>query len=1244
MRVGKICLGLRAIGVAAGVLVVSVMAAVPAGGVDSTAVLRRIGSFGAEGTGSQQFFKPWGAAVDNSVDASSGDVYVVDLDNQRVEKLGAAGDFILMFGGAVNKNGSDVCYAGEECRAGASGAGQGAFAEPAGVAVDPVTGAVFVVDTLNHRVEKFSTEGKFELMFGGDVNKNGSDICKVEEECQAGSVASPSEEGEGRFHEWKLGSFIAVSSTGTVYVGDENRVQEFNGDGEYLTQIKLPGFGDVMALAVNESGDVFVNGLHKTGVREFDAAGVESPHEYAAGVSGIEAIGIEPGTGQMYIAEQAPDSGGQKRAQLVEYETSGAYGVVAKSEVGVSQTMEGLGIGRYGTVYATDAVDNAAGDDVVILGKPPRDVTGGPPATVGELHVTKDGPTWVELTASVNPHFAPGSYFVKCGTNTSYSLGDIPSPEGLSLPTTTETRASIRVEHLVPATEYHCKLVVITEGRPVESADEAFETYGLGRSGLPDGRVYEQVSPTQKNGNFFDPPEGLLMGVAEAEGNAVLYPMSGAVGSANAGLFGGTYISRRGATGGWTTTQTTPRPAGEVLERSAPSFVLPSAAFTSFLFAGEYPYTSEESGGFKGAPFFANIYLTELNASVPPQSSQWLTRPQISNPIPKPGGEGETQDGAEQNYAIAGASPNLERVYFGYAGTLLPEDSVRAPHIGEGLRGEGLSTGSESRTGPWGFYEWADGALHEAGTLPNNKLSAYGAIPASLGSGNFVRSRSERLQAGAVDNVVSDEGRRVLFVSPDPQASTVSDPSGCAKEPTNCTSEPPELYLREVDSGGGVSVRLVSGSQVPDSEGSPATGGVASIHNLTYSGKENVGSGIGNERSGTTYAWGSPDGSQAFFASVDRLTSAAPENGLLKEYDYDADSGVLTYLPGVEGSISAVSDSGETLMFVQTDEVPWAADGKPWELEVWHAGANGGTIIPVAALPEAELFTSSGALRGDATPAVRSAHVSADGNVFVFDSDAPIAGFNDHGLSTEEDGESRTALEVYRFEAAVGGSLDCLSCPPRGVVPAGDAYMSYNNFEEEELSHRNGEEGGEAPQTTLEARGMSVDGSRVFFDTPSPLVPAAVNGKRDVYEWENGKVYLLSSGTATANAYYLDNSESGEDVFFATASPLVPSDTDDAYDVYDARVPREAAAPPGAAPCKGSACQGAAGGSLLLEGLPSEGSFGFGNLSPATQPAAKDAVKAKAKKNTHGKSRRRKRGRAARSRGRTRSGDARRRG
>jgi hypothetical protein len=681
-------------------------------------------------------------------------------------------------------------------------------------------------------------------------------------------------------------------------------------------------------------------------------------------------------------------------------------------------------------------------------------------------------------------------------------------------------------------------------------------------TGPPDGRIYERVSPSYKNGNFVDFLEGIEFGLAEGAGNAVVYPMSGAAGTAYSGTVAD-YVSRRLPGVGWTTVQADPRQEarGYNIFNESPFMLLPSEDFAKFLFASDGAYVQE------GEPDYFNVYLSEDPAREP----NWISRPEIANPIPAPG---TTTYG--NNYVVAGASPNLSTVYLAYAGTLLPEDAARAPYV-EG----GTETGGGFDESPWGFYEWSGGALHEAGTLPDGKLSPFGAVPAAMGlePAGLRNDRQEVFQAGNLDNWLSEDGSRAFFLSPDPLASKVTngpregDESSCEGNPAPCTSEAPELYLREAQPNGAHEVTLVSRSDLPGHEGEPAPHGPAPVENVDDK---------GSNQENASFVFGSPDGSHVFFASVDRLTQAAPEGEALKEYDYEVGSGSLTYLPGVQGSITTVSRDGSSFMFLNTGS-------SPADLEVWHGGPGGGSVMPVAEAP--------GPIGGRPLE-VRYSHVSADGSVFVFDTNSPLSGgFNNGG----QNAHGQTPFEVYRYSAATG-ELVCVSCSPAGVEPSGDAYMSYdsatNDPQGEEIRHANG--GSSDPMTTLETRGMSADGSRIFFDTPNALVPQDTNGIRDVYEWESGKLYLISSGTSPEPSFYLDSSESGGDVFFATTAGLVPGDTDEAYDVYDARIPRPGDNPPPVAvPCKGAVCQGPPSTPQLLSAPASETFSGIGNLSPA---------------------------------------------
>jgi hypothetical protein len=94
------------------------------------------------------------------------------------------------------------------------------------------------------------------------------------------------------------------------------------------------------------------------------------------------------------------------------------------------------------------------------------------------------------------------------------------------------------------------------------------------------------------------------------------------------------------------------------------------------------------------------------------------------------------------------------------------------------------------------------------------------------------------------------------------------------------------------------------------------------------------------------------------------------------------------------------------------------------------------------------------------------------------------------------------------------------------------------------------------------------DEGRLFFNSAAPLVPQDTNGLGDVYEYEpdttgscaqtGGCVQLISSGTSGEESTFLEADESGDNAFFITTARLAPQDDDTEYDVYDARVCNEA--------------------------------------------------------------------------------------
>jgi hypothetical protein len=209
------------------------------------------------------------------------EVYVTD-NNERVQELGPNGEFILMFGKDVNETtGANICTAAshDACKTGVEGTGPGEFNQAKSVAVDQGTGNVYVEDFFNYRVQEFTAAGEFVVMFGQNVNetkeKEGApqaerNMCSEQEikssgvKCHAGvrSIEGSTEPGVFKFAQFHEG-LLAVGPGNILYVGDEHRVQEFEANGKYKTEIPLssieasPG-STVTALAVDGAGNTYL--------------------------------------------------------------------------------------------------------------------------------------------------------------------------------------------------------------------------------------------------------------------------------------------------------------------------------------------------------------------------------------------------------------------------------------------------------------------------------------------------------------------------------------------------------------------------------------------------------------------------------------------------------------------------------------------------------------------------------------------------------------------------------------------------------------------------------------------------------------------------------------------------------------------------------------------------------------------------------------------------------------------------
>lgn len=327
----------------------------------------------------------------------------------------------------------------------------------------------------------------------------------------------------------------------------------------------------------------------------------------------------------------------------------------------------------------------------------------------------------------------------------------------------------------------------------------------------------------------------------------------------------------------------------------------------------------------------------------------------------------------------------------------------------------------------------------------------------------------------------------------------------------------------------------------------------------------------------------------------------------------DAVQSPLAIGSGDEAVVVNISPDGSHAYFVSPQELlPGEGSGGKDNLYVWDG--NGGGLGFIATLEPSDVIGEGsegdatdglglwipGALAPKATPAlgaaVDPARSSGDGSVLLFESRAKLNGYENAGHS-----------EVYLYRAgSESGSLDCVSCNPTGSSATTDAQLQ---------SHFGNEFNTFPPvNSATPVANLTTDGRKAFFQTKERLATGDVDGKLDVYEWEDegtgdcaragGCISLISGGQSHGDDYLYAVSPSGNDVFFESGDSLVAQDPDPTPSIYDARAPHvlgEAVGfqpdPPPPAECTGEACQPPS--AAPTEVTPSSSVFqGPGNRKP----------------------------------------------
>ena len=675
--------------------------------------------------------------------------------------------------------------------------------------------------------------------------------------------------------------------------------------------------------------------------------------------------------------------------------------------------------------------------------------------------------------------------------------------------------------------------------------------------GLPEGRVYELVSPPYKGGYA-----ALNIEAIAPNGESVAFYTPGVFAEPPLKAPGGPeifdYIAHRTAAG-WLTTPLMP-PTGvlaHVSEREV------SSTLESTLALG-HPGANVDAASYEGTEEEFQLHDT----SMPDTSESWqlggaALRYPGGQPITlfqrgasddlchlffllsdSPTGaallpEGTAADGQggtqQQLYELdrgcSGQPPALRLVGVGNHDGPHEEpallDRKCVAQVGSGVRGtpEQAAGNIESQLGAFAadgqevfFSESCGGGTAGAGR-PELQLFVRLAGARTLEVSKPVGEACQEVPCpGAGDRAVSDfrgasrNGSRVFFTAP----LLVGQPPLVPGDLDGSRN----LYMASIGCPEGEPGCEIAGRQVTSlTEVSHAAGGAAEVQGVVRV---------------------APDGSRVYFLARGVLSGAdaegrSPVQGADNLYVYENDESHPT------GRVAFIAQlcSGAELSGVVPD--PGCPGGSSTDVDLWTTKA-----------PEAQTAGEGGRL-------------------LVFTTVAQLA-----------PDDTDNARDVYRYDTETE-KLERISIGERGAGANGNC-----NDEPGEagcnatIAPATADAAPVAEQHEMGTRAVSEDGSRIVFTSTAPLSEDATNGLSNAYEWHEepeggGRVSLVSTGSASAPVTDVAMSPSGRDIFFITSQGLVPQDTDGVGDIYDARLERESGfSQPPVEPeeCSGDGCQG----------------------------------------------------------------------
>jgi len=1109
------------------------------------------------GMDSGEVRSPQGAAVE----MPGGDLFISEGNNFRVSKFDSEGSFLLAFGYGVADGTPVLQTCGPEATPPTTHCLQGLLMfAPSSVAVDQ-SGDVYVSE--QRRVLKFTSSGHLIFMVGKDVNQTKvaeagatqaeKDLCTA----ASGDSCGSAENGTGANEFSGFSMPLAVDSAGVVWVGDYERIASFDSSGAPGVEFVLAGAGDTKSLALDSSGNFYVRSESLAGVRK-----------------------LEAGTGALI---ETLDAAGQPRPVALDEDDNVYIGDATSpyrfkvynpageqvAQFGTGEVIGAPGEGFFGTNAI--AVDAAAGKLYSASSSPTESesvVQAFPLPDPGPLpeneHVENLLPSTVTLAADLNPEGDQTTYHFEYDTTPYGENGGghgtlVPVPDATLAGEEFETEAvAAELEELIPSTTYHFRLCATNSAATVCGSDASFTTppailidpewvsnlsahsvtlsaelnplgveaeawleYGVNGS-------FGQVVPLANLGEGFDLVlrQATLTGLQAATTyhyrfsardtrDGHVYTVHGA---------DRTFTTQFGGLGFQLADQrvwemvSPPDKHGGILGSAAEVISIVQAG------ADGDGLAYQSYGSIEADPEGNRILEPSMNLARRQADGSWRSK-DITSPnetvTPIAGGESEFKL----------FNPDLsEALLDPRSGTpLSPEaPNKRTPYLRENsepavytplLTDANLPPGTE-----FGDPEEVGRAVKVIAATPDLRhVGLYSDVPLVEGAPEGAPYEWSGGQIKPVSVLPAGEGGAIVtarHIGSGPamvRGAISEDGYRVFWSPGTNFSEISALYVRDTQAGESGRLDL----------------------------KEAGATGFGTAN--PVFQGASADGRVVFFTDFQQLTEdASPTGADLYRCELPAGSvasgcATLTNLSipagahksaQVQGLAPALTDDGSTIYFVAKgilDTRPnafgdSAVSGQP-NLYLWQQG-EGVRFIATLADEDRTDWGQNSASSSESFATALTATASPSGRYLAFMSQRSLTGYDNRDESS-----GGAAPEVFRYDSAAE-QLDCVSCNPSGARPrSAEPSQAFGGLVDPWNLWAGQLVAASLPEATRTGTGnvgvslyrsrAVLDSGRVFFNAIDPLVPSDSNGQWDVYQYEPLGVGDCSSSSGGASSSHL---------------------------------------------------------------------------------------------------------------------------